>query len=275
MNPSTKKLIDFQNNGNSIELIDHFNGFIETYVKFIQTGFLDTKQTHLRYFVCLFLKDSDARDHLKQNKGLTESDWHSIRSVIKYIKSYFYFYTKHDTYTELLIPFLKMAKKFVFDKLAFDAYTYYNYNLSIVHYLRELTREPNDYAERMQILDGELGVIVDLKLLESHLLEMRDKHLDVDVHDLRFMRGDELSGVFSEMTNVQRYILVYYYVDGLNDREISEKLGLHKRSVYRARNKLVNQLKEMLLKGEIKCLRKSSSFIKPEVLLQLLEKIKN
>lgn len=279
LNRADELLVDYQNGKGSEGLIQYFDSFLNSYVDFIQKGFILLEKAHLRYFISLFIKDEETRSHIKANKGVTPHDWDIIKSVIRYLKSYFLFYNDEDTFNELLIPFLTLAKRFEIEKVHFDQYVYFHYNLEITHYLRGITRDPNDYAERIATYNGEHKHIMDIQLLEKQGRIIQDQYFDIDIHDYRFMGGDEeFSGIFSKMTNIQRRILVYYYIDNLNDREISEKLGMHKRSVYRVRNKAITELEERYERKEIPCIRlinNELSLEDSEVLMKHLNSIKS
>lgn len=266
-------LLAYQNGEDCTPLIEHFKPFIYTYVQLIKTGHFDLKKKHIRFLISLCIKDNDIRYAVRFHNHLTKKEFKTINSAIRYLQSYFYFYTEEDIYTELLIPFLQMAKHFELRELPFELYVIYNYNFAIKSYLRELTREPNDFIERAEAEEKSIDSIMDIALFEKAApLEYADMPELQDLHDYRFMRGDkDITGVFKDYTNVQRFILVHYYEDGWTDKKIAEHLGLHRQSVSRTRLRIAKELENSLESRNIKCARMSENYITVEELLDLLK----
>lgn len=267
-------LFDYQVNGECVALIEHFKPFIYTYVKLISTGYLDMYHKHLRYFIALSVQEDETRKRIRYNKNMTERDWKAVKHTIKYIKSYFYFYSEEDIFNELLIPFLRMSKQYKFIQIDFTTYAFYNFNFFIKHYLREITKEPNDFVERTNWYNGNAEMLVDLNSFEKQKILFEESEQDIDVHDYRFMRGDKCAGIFSGFTNIQRFILVHKYIDKWTDKQIAEHLGMHINSIQRARVKLVKKLKQLMEQGEIRCLRISEKYMSQEELLLFIKENK-
>ena len=266
------KVLAYQNGQSSLPLIEHFKSFIYSYVHFIKTGHLDLKKKNIRFLISLCIKDADTRYAVRFNKYLTKKEFKTVNGAIRYLRSYFYLYTEDDIYAELLIPFLRMSKRFELRDIPFDVYVIYNYNLAIKTYLREITREPNDFIERAAVGEESMDSIMDLALFDKFSTdEYSEAPVLQDLHDFRFMRGDkDVSGMFNEYSSVERFLLVHYYEDGWSDKKIAEHLGLHRQSVSRTRLRIVKKLEKMLESGDIKCARISEKYITVEGLLGFL-----
>lgn len=273
INTANDNVLAYQKGEDSTALVEQFKSFIQTYVRLIKDGQFDKGLKHIRFFISLCIKDDDVRYSVRFKKILTNKEKRVVDGAIRYIQSYFYLRTEDDIFNELLIPFLRMSKRFELREIPFDIYVIYNYSLSIKTYLREISREPDDFIERSKIENKEVDSIEDIHLFgRSEALKHADEPVLQDLHDYRFMRGDtDVTTVFSRYSNVQRFIIVHYYEDHWTDKKIAEHLGIHRQSVSRTRLRIVQELENMLESRDIKCARISEKYITVEELLALLE----
>lgn len=252
-------LLWYQVKNDSDDLVTYFDTFIQEYIKMIRAQRLNMNNRRLRHFIALFIDDASIRKKIRSNKYVTTSCYVAINQVLFLLHQIFTNQTPEETYHELIIPLLECAKKYNEIGIGFLGYVRKIYNFELKDYIKTKATDPVDFADRYDWFQFDQLLYINMNIFEE---ESVGEEEDVDVYDPRFLKGSQLSGIFRELSNIHRLILVKYYMDEWTDEKIGHSLAMHPKSVQRARQKIVDRYWDQIKKGEIKCLR-----IKPQVIL--------
>ena len=93
------------------------------------------------------------------------------------------------------------------------------------------------------------------RLVDDGLLDKTYEN-NVGVPDSSWISGTNCSDIFSDLNPLERKILIKYYMEDYNDRQIGEALGLHINTVNQKRRQAVSKL-AMLLDVDEKTIKRS------------------
>ncbi|SFJ65092.1 RNA polymerase sigma factor, sigma-70 family [Paenibacillus sp. UNC496MF] len=259
----------YQETGESEQLVTEYHAFIMKYYKMITQGLIDFENYDTRKFISCFIKDSETRKALIRGKYQTKAAHGAAHYVVGYLRRTFRDYDtykpweKHypfdEIYRELAIIFLTCAKNYTDQGKSFKRYLYHSYR----YYLKDLINSKifdasSKKSGYVDIFAADTIAPIDeagaLKYEDNPFAITMDEDTDLE-HNILWMNGIHCNELFQDLNYTERLILVKAFLDQKSDKEIAQLTGLHHRSVYRIKKRLVDYYKELWAKGAIKWIR--------------------
>lgn len=262
-NPVDRAILQYQSLGESEALIQLFRPFLQEYVRLIYYQHIDYGSRQVRYFLSYFIGDKELRRQLRGNIFVSRACIEETKRVARFLHRSFSYEFEQEALHELIVVLLKVAKDYDESGSGFKGFvhTYYSRYLKshlLSEEVKRRRKEPMQYAERLQWFEDEPEIFILKDLFEDEYFSLENE--EDDVHHYRFISGEN-AGIFSNLTILQRRILIRYYIDKQTDSEIAKELAMHPGSVQRSRRKMYKTLWDQLTKGEIKCSRLNHQMI--------------
>lgn len=267
--PIDRAIMDLQILGKSEALIDLFQPFLNQFVRLLYYKQLDYSNRQLRYFISYFISDKELRRQIRANMYVSYQCKEEAKRIMNWLHRSFLYEYEDEAFHDLVLVLLKMAKDYEESGSGFKGFVHTYYSRYLKSYLltedmKRSRSEPLLFAKHYSFFEDEQEVFILSSIFEDEYFSTEDEDENMQWYHL-VIGGDE--GVFSNLSTIQRRILISYYIDQKTDNEIAKELAMHPGSVQRSRRKMYKKLWEQLKKGELKCSRLNQNLISLDSLL--------
>jgi DNA-directed RNA polymerase specialized sigma24 family protein len=253
-----KEVMQYQRTGDGTQLLKKYANFIQKYYQLLTTGDVNFQNYDIRMFLSYFIPDPALRKELRRGKYHSKRCKKEAKAVAEKIRQVFSELSKEEILHELIILFLKCAKKYKQKGTTFSKYLYKTYRNDLKEKILELRKQNKpkgtvyyfDPVYRNQKQESEDQLI---KRMDAPFHIELDEDLALN-HPL-WLTGYYATNPFRQLTREERLILAKYYYEKCTDKEIGRLLGRNPKSIHRIRKKLIAKLENMARRGEIKWIR--------------------
>lgn len=237
-------------------LINRFSPLFKKYVTLIKYGQIDFNDFEMKQFVWLFIDDYNLKKALNRKRQTAEQKAEIYRKFNFIIETYGQL-TEEDVIADLYLCFLTVAKRYKQTGRNFCAYVYNVYRHEVARHIKRFTKNPlNVHYKNYRYEDcinGEQDVYI------NHSYEDNYYESITGLPDHTWISGQSCADIFSTLTPTQRKILIKYYLEDWNDRQISDNTCSHINTVNQKRRNALDKLCKALdvPKSELKRNRKS------------------
>lgn len=223
------------------ELIKRFFPLFKKYLTLIKTGQIDFNDTEMRRFVRSFIGEPELKFALLKpvkQQALQQQ----ITQRFNFIKETYGSLEEDEIMLELQMLFLVLAKRYKQMGRNFCAYLYNAYSYEVTRHIMRFTKNPAnihyrniEYEDFMEAAEEPaFEEIFEDKIYES----------TTGVPDISWISGETCSDTFQCLTPLERKIIIKYYIEDYNDRQIADEFAMHINSINLKRRKAVLTLAE-------------------------------
>lgn len=217
----------------SIFLIDKFNPLFKKYITLFKYGQIDFDDFEMKQFVSLFMDDYSLKKALNRKKQSTPFR-KDIYKKFNFILETYGAVNEEDILNDLHICFLIMAKRYKPVGKNFCAYLYNCFRYEVARHIKSFIKNPINVPYKLlqyeDCLNGD----------DEIFLHVDNYHEDNEgLPDHTWVTGKSCSDIFSCLSALQRKILVKYYLEDWNDRQIAEATGLHINTINNKRREAI------------------------------------
>ena len=243
-----------------MSLLNRFYPLFKKYLILLKSAQINFNDAEMKRFVLNFIGDPKLKQALKRDQQSA-----AIRMPIYYrfnfIKETYGALPEEEIMNDLQFAFMVMAQRYKQLGRNFTGYIYNAYCYEVARNIKKFIDNPAnihyrnvEYEEYMQKYSSDF--IVENKTFENHLYEN-----EVGVPDTSWIVGLTCSKVFERLTPLERKIIVKYYLEDYNDRQVAESFGMHVNLVNARRRSATETLAGILAldPSNIKRNRKSNS----------------
>ena len=225
------------------EIMKTFEPLFTKYTLIIKTGHIDFDDKESKRFVRLFIGEPRLKLALK-GEHVSHSNRHEIKQKFNFIRETYGSQDENIIRSDLQLLMLILAKRYRQIGYNFCAYVYNAYSFEVSRHIYKFTSNPanipyraGEYEDYMQTYEEQV--------VEDGLVDKTYEN-NVGVPDSSWVQGTTCSDLFSALDPVERKILIKYYMEEMNDRQIGEALGLHINTINKKRRKALATLAEVL-----------------------------
>lgn len=238
------------------ELLRRFTPFITKYLILLRSGQIDFNDKEMKLFVASFMDDESLKSALKRKKQKSEYRA-QIYERFNFVKETYGTLSETEILTDLQAIFLAMAKRYKQVGRSFCGYLYNSYRYEVSRHIKKFIKNPINIPYRNIEFEDYMKVSNDLAVEN----DFEDKYYEnsMGIPDLSWIQGQSCSDLFAILTPMERKLIIKYYLEDWNDRQISEEFGIHINTVNQKRRQAIYKLADALNidRSEIKRNRKS------------------
>lgn len=225
------------------KLLHNFNPLFKKYLLLIKSSQVDFKDKEMKRFVLGFIGDPNLKAALKRDKQSAELR-HLIMSRFNFVKETYGSLSEEIILIDLQMLLLILAKRYKQMGRNFCAYVYNAYSFEVSRHVKKFIKNPSNIHYKNCEYEDYMQSCTD-QFIEDNLLDKTYEN-NIGIPDSTWIDGSNCSDTFSELSNLERKVLIKYYLEDYNDRQIGEALGLHINTVNQKRRQAVSKLAKIL-----------------------------
>lgn len=233
---STEQLRKSKEAGNL--LIEKFKPLINKYLILLTTGQINWDDKETKSFVSKFITNKELIAALKRKKQKAVYR-KEIYKNFNFIKETYGSIPKKEICSDLQTFLLILARRYQDKGKNFCAYVYNSYKHEVCRHIKKFIQNPINInyknLEYQDFITGELDS--DIEDAKEDIYESF-----TGIPNLNWITGNESSEIFNGISQLDRRILIKYYLEEWKDKQIAEYFGLHINTINQRRRKAAKQI---------------------------------
>lgn len=211
------------------ELIARFSPLFVKYLKILNGGEINFYDLETKCFVFSFI-DQSMRSKFPSNK---KNIIYRFRFVIKTYGTL----KQDEILSDIHEIFFRIAKRY---KQVGRNFCGYLYNV----FYHEMSRHIKKHIENPLNIPYRMNELIEQRTENCSEIEdyLSDFHEKQEVLDFDWISGKDCDDVFSSLSVLDRKILMAYYIDDQNDKQIAQSFGIHINTVNQRRRKALYEV---------------------------------
>lgn len=225
------------------KLIQNFHPLFKKYLTLIKTAHIDFNDWEMKRFVLSFIGDPELKTALKKDSQSPDNR-RLITSKFNFVRETYGALPADVILIDLQMLLLVLAKRYKQMGYNFCAYVYNAYSYEVSRHVKKFIENPSNihyrtcgYEDYMQSVKS--------TLIEEGLIDKSYEN-NIGIPDMSWVQGTTCSDIFEELSPIERKIIIKYYLEEYNDRQIAEEMGLHINTINQKRRHAVAKLAELL-----------------------------
>jgi DNA-directed RNA polymerase specialized sigma24 family protein len=225
------------------ELLKRFSPLFKKYVVLLKHGQIDFNDREMKLFVCSFIEDTRLQRALKRPKQKSEYRA-DIYKRFNFIKETYGNTSDEEIIGDLQMVFMTIAKRYKQMGKSFCGYLYNSYRHEMSRHIKKFIKNPINISYKNLEYEDCINGGDDKEMEQSY----EDTYYEdnTGLPDVTWVTGQNCSDMFSDLAPIDRKILVKYYLEEWNDRQISEAFGIHINTVNQKRRYAVAKIADKL-----------------------------
>jgi len=238
------------------ELLEKFKLLFKKYVILIKTAHIDWDDAEQKAFVLTFMDEPALKRALRRERATSEFRTPIYRKF-NFVRETYGHLPEQDIVLDLQVIFMTLAKRYKQMGKSFCGYIYRSFKYEVSRHIKNFTANPGNIHYRNTLYQDYM-VVVEEKSIETDFDDQFYEN-NIGIPDTSWISGANCSDLFHVLNSMERRILVKYYVENWNDRQIAEQYQIHINTVNQKRRQAVTKLAAALgiSEDEIKRSRKS------------------
>lgn len=225
------------------ELLERFYPLFKKYSTLLKTGQINFNDKETKKFVGLFIEDSALKAALKRKKQ--KAEYRSrIYQQFNFVKITYGILDEEEIEVDMHAIFLNMARRYKQMGKSFCGYLYNTFKYEMSRHIKAYTKNPINIPHRNTAFEDYIHMGNEPSMEDQMDDQMYENN--VGIPDMDWVQGDSCSDVFACLTPIERKLIIKYYLEEWNDRQISEEFGIHINTINLKRRQAVLKLAEQL-----------------------------
>lgn len=221
------------------ELITKFSPLFKKYIQLLKYTNIDWTDRETKEFIALFIDNYELKKALYRKK-INASNRAEVYVKFNFVIETYGKISEEDMEADLNMCLLILAKRYKIVGKNFCGYVYNAFRHEVARHIKRFIGNPlNIQYKNFQFEDW-----VNSDDTAVKVLEYEDNYYEniTGLPDISWINGQYCADIFKELTTFQRKILVKYYLEDWNDRQIAEYLGAHINTVNQKRREAIELL---------------------------------
>lgn len=220
-------------------LLNKFSPLFKSYITLIKYNQIDWDSKDQKMFISQFVNDREVKRALNRKK--TSSEYKSkIYYSFNFITTTYGSASEEDILSDLYVCFLTLMKRYKQTGKNFCAYVANAFHFEVSRYIKKQISNPLaiNYKNHKyeDVINGNEDVNINIVHEDNYYESL------TGLPDYTWVNGDTCSDIFSDLTPFQRKILIKYYLEDFNDRQISELNGSNIGTINNKRRVALNKI---------------------------------
>ena len=238
-------------------LLNSFYPLIRKYTLLVKTGRVDFTDMEQKQFVALFINEPDLKRALgrkRQSAHYKERIYHRFN----FVKETYGTNDEGTIIVDLQLLVLNLAKRYKQKNKNFCGYIFNTYRYEVFRHIQAYTANPLNIGYRNIAYEDFMETTTE-EAIEENEFEDSKYEENVGIPDFEWVNGETCSEKFKELSSIERKIIVKYYLEECNDRQIADALGIHINTVNQKRRYATEKLAELMEMDKDDVIRKRQS----------------
>lgn len=225
------------------QLVTRFNPLFKKYIMLFKTGQIDFKDSDVKTFISTFIDDPRLHRALKRQKSRAEYRADIYKRFGFVLETYGQL-QEEEILIDLQMLLLVLAKRYKQVGKNFCAYVHNCFRYEVSRHVKKYIKNPINISYKNTSYEDASNGIGDNELELIH----EDTYLEPadGIPNGTWISGDTCSELFGSLNPLERKIIVKYYAEEYNDKQIADMLGLHINTVNQKRRQAVATLAKNL-----------------------------
>lgn len=228
-----------------MSLLDRFYPLFRKYLILIKSAQINFNDPEMRRFVFNFIGDPKLKSALKR-KTQSITTRTPIFQRFSFIKETYGTLDESEIMNDLKFLFMILARRYKQMGRNFCGYLYNSYCYEVARHVKKFIDNPANIHYRNMEYEDYMQKAADEFTVEDIPFEERLFENEIGIPDTSWISGLGCSEVFEQLTPLERKLIVKYYLEDFNDRQIAEKLGMHINTVNARRRSAVERIADIL-----------------------------
>lgn len=239
-------------------LLQKFSPLFKSYITTIKYNQIDWNSRDQKQFVMQFLGSKDLKRAIGRKK-VNSVNRAKIYEAFNFIVVTYGSLSEEDILSDLYMCFLTLMKRYKQTGKNFCAYVANSYHFEVSRHIKKHTSNPLTSNYRNCVYEDTINGDS-----SEHSYEDTYYELPTGLPDFTWIKGETCGEVFSDLTSLQRKILIEYYLEDYNDNQISTHTATNIGTINGKRRQAVSDLcnKLNIDKSSIPRQRKSGRKVK-------------
>lgn len=225
-------------------LINKFFPLFKKYTIVLRTGQINFENAEQKFFVMLFMDSPYLKKILCGKAPIPRETRAIIYQKFNFVKETYGHLEEPEIMTDLYQLFLTLAKRYKKKSRSFCCYVYNSFRYEVYRHIQKFTRNPlNIHYKNIGYEDCNEKSSQEVKME----IDIEDKIYETEngLPDLTWISGESCSDIFSDLTPFERKLLITYYMQKYNDKQIADMTKSHINTCNQRRR---NSIKKIALK---------------------------
>lgn len=243
-------------------LIQKFYPLFKKYLTILKNGQINFSNYEQRLFIVLFMDSATLKRALYKKAPVPSTYEQLIYQKFNFIRETYGKLDEDEIMTDLYVLFLNLAKRYKPMARSFCCYVYNAFKYEVYRHIQSFTKNPLNIhyrnisyedcsAQNSTILDTQTYNIEDQICTDSDGLP-----------DYFWISGHNCAPCFRDLTPLERKIIIKYYLEQKNDRQIAQETGMHINTCNQKRRHAVKLMAEAMGIDETQIRRSRNSGLK-------------
>lgn len=201
----------------SNHLLYKFSPLFKKYLSLIKHGQIDFTDKEMKQFIALFIDDYELKKALNRKKQRSEYKAEIYRKFNFILETYGTL-GEEDIISDLKMCFLILCKRYRNVGKNFCAYVYNSYRYEVARHIKKFTKDAGNIKYKLLHYEDSIN---------GQFYEDAYHEDNMGLPDYTWINGQGCSDIFLELSTIQRKILIKYYLEDWNDKQIADFTGLH------------------------------------------------
>ena len=220
-------------------LLARFSPLFWKYIQVIKHLIIDWTDKETKEFVALFVDDYELKKSLYRKK-INAENRASAYNKFNFVTKTYGANTEEDIISDLSMCLLILAKRYKNVGKNFCAYVHNVFKHEVGRHIKKWIKDPLSINYKNHVFEDWTTAID----TEKSVVENLDNNYEMitGLPDLSWLNGQTCGKLFVSLSTFQRKILVKYYLENWNDRQIAEYFGAHINTINQRRREAINKL---------------------------------
>ena len=214
------------------KLLEKFEPLFKKYITLIKTCQIDFKDPESKSFVCLFIDEYELIKALKR-KNQTSYQKNAIFNKFNFIKETYGTLSEEDILIDLQSSLLTLAKRYQNMGKNFCSYVYNSFKYEIGRHIHNYIENPLNISYKKvayeDFTNGEIDNSIERSYEDTYYEDL------TGIPNSSWLLGENCSEIFKSLSPLDKKILIKYYLEEWNDKQIAEEFGMHINTVNQRR----------------------------------------
>lgn len=238
------------------ELLQRFQPLFRKYIILLRTGQINFKDKEMKLFIYSFLDSEKVKNEIK--KPVIKNEYkREIYERFNFIKETYGTLSEEEILIDLEVIFMTIAKRYKQMGRSFCGYLYNSFRYEVYRHIKKFLRDPINIPYRHTQFEDFMATMDEDGFEEVYDDGFYEKNLGIP--DMKWIAGESCGKQFEKLSNMERKLIIKYYLEDWNDRQISEEFGIHINTVNQKRRSAIMKIASELgmEEADIKRNRKS------------------